>query len=122
MEPMTDLLTVFLGFGIFNTNCAARLTKWQDERQQGWSMKRLGYLPEEIYGYALARFARDRGERSQNGRSTFPLMSACISTNRRRGWRTGRTPGERRSIDQECLQSTPFVLMRKQLTFNSLVI
>ena len=43
---MTDLLTVFLGFGIFNANCAARLTKWQNDRKQGWSMQRLGYLPE----------------------------------------------------------------------------
>jgi len=25
-------------------------------------MQRLGYLREEIYGYALARFARERGE------------------------------------------------------------
>ena len=62
MEPMTDLLTVFLGFGIFNANSAARLTKWQNDRKQGWSMRRLGYLPEEIYGYALARFAHERGE------------------------------------------------------------
>jgi hypothetical protein len=74
MEPMTDLITVFLGFGIFNANCAARLTKWQDERKQGWSMKRLGYLPEEIYGYALARFAQERGERQ-------PKWTAHLSTN-----------------------------------------
>lgn len=64
MEPMTDLLTVFLGFGIFNANCAARLLKWQKDRKQGWSMNHLGYLPEEVFGYALARFAYDRGDRS----------------------------------------------------------
>ena len=62
MEPLTDLLTVFLGFGIFNANCAARFQQWQDERKQGWSMQRLGYLPEQVYGYALARFARERNE------------------------------------------------------------
>jgi hypothetical protein len=86
MEPMTDLLTVFLGFGIFNANCAARLTKWQNDRKQGWSMQRLGYLPEEIYGYALARFAHERAERrpewtkhlSTNVRSYFRKSSAWL--------------------------------------------
>jgi len=63
MEPMTNLLTVFLGFGIFNANCAGRFRQWHKDGRQGWSMQRLGYLPEEIYGYALARFAQERGER-----------------------------------------------------------
>jgi len=61
-EPMTDLLTIFLGLGIFTANSAGRFKQYQDERKQGWSMQRLGYLREEIYGYALARFARERGE------------------------------------------------------------
>ena len=62
-EPMTDLLTVFLGLGIFTANSAGRFQQFQDERRQGWSMQRLGYLPEEVYGYALARFAIERGEK-----------------------------------------------------------
>jgi hypothetical protein len=61
-EPMTDLLTVYLGFGIFTANSAARFQQYQDERRAGWSMQRLGYLPEEVYGYALARFAAEREE------------------------------------------------------------
>lgn len=61
-EPLTDLLTVFLGFGIFNANASARFRQFQDERRQGWSMQRLGYLPEEAYGYALAKFCLERGE------------------------------------------------------------
>ena len=61
-EPLTDLLTVYLGLGIFTANSAARFKQFQDERRQGWSMHRLGYLPEEIYGYALAKFAIERGE------------------------------------------------------------
>jgi len=63
MEPLTDLLTVFLGFGIFNANCAGRFRQWQDELKQGWSMQHLGYLPQDLYGYALARFAYERNER-----------------------------------------------------------
>jgi hypothetical protein len=59
---MTDLLTVFLGLGIFNANSANRFKRWQDDRSQGWSMQRLGYLTEEIFGYALAKFSVERGE------------------------------------------------------------
>jgi hypothetical protein len=89
MEPMTDLVTVFLGFGIFNANCAIRFKQWQDNRKQGWSMQHLGYLPEEIYGYALARFARERGERrpewtkhlSTNVRSYFRKSAEWLESN-----------------------------------------
>ena len=62
-EPMTDLLTVFLGLGIFSANSAAR---FQHHDHGGgwhsWSMRRLGYLPQGVYGYALAKFAAERGE------------------------------------------------------------
>jgi hypothetical protein len=61
-EPLTDLLTVFLGLGIFTANAAARFRQYQDERRIGWSMQRLGYLPQVVFGYALARFATERGE------------------------------------------------------------
>jgi hypothetical protein len=61
-EPMTDLLTVFLGLGIFTANSAARFRQFQDERKSGWSMHRLGYLNEEVYGHALAKFASERQE------------------------------------------------------------
>jgi hypothetical protein len=62
MEPMTDLVTVYLGLGIFNANASRRFHKYQDDRKEGWSMHRLGYLPEEVFGYALALFAKERGE------------------------------------------------------------
>jgi hypothetical protein len=61
-EPLTDLLTVFLGFGVFNANSAGRFKQFQNETHYGWSMQRLGYLDEEVFGYALARFATQRGE------------------------------------------------------------
>lgn len=62
MEPLTDLATVYLGLGVFNANSAAQFKKFQDERKQGWSMERLGYLPEPVFGYALGRYAFERGE------------------------------------------------------------
>jgi hypothetical protein len=62
MEPMTDLVTVYLGMGIFTANASRRFHKFQDDRSEGWSASRLGYLPEVVYGYALALFAKQRGE------------------------------------------------------------
>lgn len=85
-EPMTDLLTVFLGLGIFTANSAGRFRQYQDERRAGWSMKRLGYLSEQVYGYALARFALERGDKdlkwtkhlSANVRSDFKRSRAWL--------------------------------------------
>jgi hypothetical protein len=62
MEPLTDLTTVFLGMGIFTANAAVQFEQHQDVRSQGWSIQRLGYLSEEMFGYALAKFANERGE------------------------------------------------------------
>ncbi|HKD80798.1 MAG TPA: hypothetical protein VKH81_13960 [Candidatus Angelobacter sp.] len=76
MEPLTDLLTVYLGFGIFTANCSGRFRQWHKDGKQGWSMQRLGYLPEEVYGYALARFAHARQERN-------PKWTRHLSTNLR---------------------------------------
>ena len=58
MEPMTDLLTVYFGLGIFNANSAAKF----HQHSHDWSMQRQGYLSEPQFGYALARFAWLRGE------------------------------------------------------------
>ncbi|MGA7634641.1 MAG: hypothetical protein WCB11_28075 [Terriglobales bacterium] len=74
MEPLTDLTTVFLGLGIFTANAAAQFEQQQDGRSQGWSMQRLGYLSEEMYGYALAKFAFERGEKQ-------PDWKKYLSTN-----------------------------------------
>jgi hypothetical protein len=88
-EPITDLLTVFLGLGIFTANSAGRFRQYQEDTRQGWSMQRLGYLPEEVYGYALARFAAERGEHkaewvdhlSTNIRAYFKKSSAWLAKN-----------------------------------------
>jgi hypothetical protein len=62
MEPMTDLCTVFLGMGFFTASSAFQFKQWTSNRTQGWSTQRKGYLSEELWGYALARFAHERGE------------------------------------------------------------
>jgi hypothetical protein len=60
MEPLNDLLTIFLGFGIFTANAAFRFSQYTNNQSQGWSTRRLGYLSEPMLGYALARFAYER--------------------------------------------------------------
>ncbi len=74
MEPLTDLVTVYLGLGIFTANASRNFRKFQDDRSEGWSMSRLGYLPETVFGYALARFAKERGEE-------HPEWDRYLSTN-----------------------------------------
>jgi len=74
MEPLTDLATVYLGMGVFTANAARRFRQYQEDTRQGWSMERLGYLPETVYGYALARFAKNRGENR-------PSWAQYLSTN-----------------------------------------
>lgn len=56
MEALTDLSTVFFGLGIFNAN-AARTTK---PNASGYSVQRLGYLDQRMFGYALACYTRLR--------------------------------------------------------------
>lgn len=74
MEPLNDLLMVFLGLGVFTSNAAFQFRQFADNQRQGWSTNRLGYLSEEFLGYALARFAFERGE-------VKPAWAAYLSTN-----------------------------------------
>ncbi|BCJ48194.1 hypothetical protein GCM10010168_25540 [Actinoplanes ianthinogenes] len=57
-EPLTDLLTVFFGLGIFTANAAFEYSR----TSTSYRTSRLGYLTEPMYGYALARYAWLRGE------------------------------------------------------------
>jgi hypothetical protein len=90
-EPMTDLLTVFLGLGIFSANSAARFNHYDHGGGwHSWSMQRLGYLSQGIYGYALAKFAAERSENkpdwtrylSTNVRAYFKRSSAWLAKNK----------------------------------------
>jgi hypothetical protein len=63
-EPLTDLLTVFLGLGVITANSVIRQDCWNTGTLSGWSMRRSGYLPMPTFGYALALFAHARGEAS----------------------------------------------------------
>jgi hypothetical protein len=63
-EPLTDLLTVYLGMGIFTANAAFDFSRTgpPQARIGGWRASRLGCLTEQMFGYGLACYARLRGE------------------------------------------------------------
>jgi hypothetical protein len=61
-EPLTDLLTVFLGMGVFTGNSVFSFSQWTDAFSQGWQTERRGYMTEEMFGYALAAFAWTQSE------------------------------------------------------------
>ena len=63
-ELLTDLVTVFLGLGIFTANAAFQFSQWQGNRMHGWSASRQGYMSEEMFAYSLAACAWMRGETS----------------------------------------------------------
>jgi hypothetical protein len=56
-EALADLLTVFFGLGIFTSNAAFSFAQWQHGLTYGWSTKRMGYLSEPMWGFALAAFS-----------------------------------------------------------------
>lgn len=61
-EPLTDLLTVYFGLGIFGANAAVTASSGFEGGVSFWKVGRQGYLDLRTYGYALALFARMRGE------------------------------------------------------------
>jgi len=62
-EYLTDLLTVFLGTGLFTANAAFEFTQWQGGSKHGWSASRQGYMSQPMFGYALAGYCWMRGEK-----------------------------------------------------------
>ncbi|MEK6283897.1 MAG: hypothetical protein AABN95_26390 [Acidobacteriota bacterium] len=73
-EPLTDLLTVFLGMGVFTGNSVFSFSQWTDAFSQGWQTERRGYMTEEMFGYALAALAWMRSE-------TKPLWARYLEGN-----------------------------------------
>jgi hypothetical protein len=71
-EPLTDLLTVVFGYGIFSANAAFDFSA----DAGGWRSRRLGYMTEQMFGYALARYSLLRGE-------SAPAWATHLDTNPR---------------------------------------
>jgi hypothetical protein len=75
-EPLTDLLTIFFGLGIFTANAAFEYRQDARGRYGYTSTSRLGYLTEPMYGYGLARYAWLRDEAD-------PAWARYVDTNPR---------------------------------------
>jgi hypothetical protein len=61
-EWIIDLIPVFLGIGLFGANAVIREYIVRHTYLTWWSIRRQGYLPARIIGYALALFCFGRGE------------------------------------------------------------
>lgn len=62
LDPLTDLLAIVLGFGVFTANSIFRDGRWMIGHYHGWSLSKQGYLTAPMLGYALALFAWRRDE------------------------------------------------------------
>jgi tetratricopeptide (TPR) repeat protein len=84
-EPLTDLLTVFFGMGIFTANSVIREANWRVGNFSGWNVSRQGYLGLAEYAYALAIYATARGERKPTWfRYLRPDLRALYKTEAKR--------------------------------------
>jgi hypothetical protein len=61
-EPLTDLVPVFLGLGLFTANAPVRDRSYSENNWHYFKIDKQGYLPSRMLGYALALFAYVRGE------------------------------------------------------------
>jgi hypothetical protein len=57
-EFLTDLTSVYLGFGVFLANVRFRFEALQSGTRHGWRIGHSGYLPEADLIFALALFLR----------------------------------------------------------------
>jgi len=81
-EPLTDLLTVFFGLGVFTANAAFEYRREPRGDYSHRRASRLGYLTEPMYGYGLARYAWLRGE-------VDPGWASYLDTNPRTFFKRG---------------------------------
>jgi hypothetical protein len=81
-EPLTDLLTILFGLGIFGANAAFEYSREVRGAYGYTHTSRLGYLTEPMYGYGLARYAWLRGEPD-------PAWARYLDTNPRAFLRRG---------------------------------
>lgn len=105
-EFMTDLLTVYYGLGIFTANSAFQFRQWQSAGRTGWSASRVGYLSESMYGYALALYARMRGE-SDPTWTEFLAKNVKASFNRSQKYITKTGDCQVNELCRVCDQANP---------------
>jgi hypothetical protein len=76
-ELLTDLTTVYLGFGILTTNASSRHRSSGDFSVTMWSHQSLGYLPAQALGFLLGAWSSARGLDNAKVRE----IAAALETN-----------------------------------------
>lgn len=67
-ELLTDITTIYLGFGIFTTNNTDRFRTAGDLDVQEWSHSRVGYLPMQAMAFLLALQESARDDRQETAK------------------------------------------------------
>lgn len=67
-EHLTDLVSVFAGFGLFTANCTVQDHSYSDGQMSHFHISKSGYMSSIQFGYALGLMAWMRNEHSP---STF---------------------------------------------------
>ncbi len=73
-EKLTDLTTVYLGFGVLTTNAAYRYRASGDWKSTQWSHQKLGYLGPLAMAFLLAAHARTRRTTAAEARRIEKLL------------------------------------------------
>ena len=79
-EHLTDLTTVYLGFGILTTNVSERFRSWRKLRASAYQLKSMGYLPPTAMSWLLALQASARDDRNERA-----AIRRCLEPNHK-GW------------------------------------
>jgi hypothetical protein len=81
-ERLTDLTTVFLGFGILTTNAALRFSSGSAGDRSYWRTRRGGYLSPQAMSFLLGAWAvvrfPDRKDRKRIARALETNQAACF--------------------------------------------
>jgi hypothetical protein len=75
-EHATDLMAVYLGFGVFLANSARQFSQFADGTVQGWQSETAGYLSENALVTALAMFERRFAPRETTVGTLKPYLRA----------------------------------------------
>jgi len=83
-EWLTDLLPVFLGLGVFMANAVIRESSDQEGHVRRRLLRRQGWLPARMVGYAMALFTWVRGEAEPPWRTALRLDALAAYAGGRR--------------------------------------
>ncbi|MES0883154.1 hypothetical protein [Roseibium sp. SCP14] len=85
-EPLTDLLAIKCGFGLFLANSSFTFSQYSDGIAQGWRTSAQGYLTEREILFALMLFMRQNGHELDAAK---PFLKAHLYGVLKKAWGSG---------------------------------